>query len=183
MDRDQARIQPHGQETTVRGRIRARDRLVARWRALKLDRAIADGAAPTTDAALALRAQALVGRRTRRDLSHTLERILRQSAVPASLGPRMVARRDRVYDAKDDLALLARRLGSATQVDARGVARVRVLLSDASGPLYWRRNKEDLRTRVRDAIEALEPGSSRDRREGRWHESTDARLFGESVDG
>ncbi|OLE37274.1 MAG: hypothetical protein AUG48_04905 [Actinobacteria bacterium 13_1_20CM_3_68_9] len=60
-------------------------------------------------------------------------------------------------DARDDLDLLARRLLSGAPVDVRGVAQARVLLSDGSGPLFWRRSPENLRARIREAIEALEP--------------------------
>src|SRR4051812_11417562 len=51
----------------------------------------------------------------------------------------------------------ARRLLATAPVDVRGVAQARVLLSDGSGPLFWRRSPESLRARIREAIEALEP--------------------------
>jgi hypothetical protein len=122
-----------------------------------LDQALARGATPETNAAVGLRAQALVARRTRRELGRTLERILVQPSGPSPLGSRLQAPPDRVSAARGDLKLLARRLLDTGPVDARGVARTRVLLSDAGGPLFWHRSREDLRARVQEAIEALEP--------------------------
>jgi hypothetical protein len=50
---------------------------------------------------------------------------------------------------------LIRRPLAAGPVSARGVARSRVLLSDARGPLDNRASTDDLRARVRDAADAL----------------------------
>jgi hypothetical protein len=136
--------------------VRARDRLVARWRSPKLDRALAKGVPPETSGALLLQARTLLGPRARRELSRALQRILRQASRAAWPGARMPVRRNEVMDARDDLNLLARRLLAPAPVDVRGVAQVRVLLSDGSGPLFWRRSADDLRGRVREAIEALE---------------------------
>jgi hypothetical protein len=136
--------------------VRARDRLVARWKSPKLDRALAKGVPPETSGALLLRARTLLGRRARRELSRALQRILREASHAPWPGARMPVRRNEVMDARDDLNQLARRLLAPAPVDVRGVAQVRVLLSDGSGPLFWRRSADDLRGRVREAIEALE---------------------------
>jgi hypothetical protein len=136
--------------------VRARERLVARWKSSKLDRALAKGVPPETSGALLLRARTLLGPRARRELSQALQRILREASRAPWPGARMPVRRYEVMDARDDLNLLARRLIAPAPVDVRGVAQVRVLLSDGSGPLFWRRSADDLRGRVREAIEALE---------------------------
>jgi hypothetical protein len=135
---------------------RARDRLVARWKSPKLDRALAKGVPPETSGALLLRARTLLGPRARRELGRALQRILREASHAPWPGARMPVRRNEVMDARDDLNLLARRLLAPAPVDVRGVAQVRLLLSDGSGPLFWRRSADDLRGRVREAIEALE---------------------------
>jgi hypothetical protein len=136
--------------------VRTRDRLVARWGSLRLDRALAEGVSPEASGALLLRARALGGR-SRRELGRSLQRILRQAQPSPSAGGRVPVSRSAVMDARDDLDLLARRLLSGAPVDVRGVAQARVLLSDGSGPLFWRRSPESLRARIHEAIEALEP--------------------------
>ena len=136
--------------------VRARDRLIALWKSPKLDRALAKGVSPETSGALLLRARTLLGLRARRELSRALQRILRQASRAPWPSARMPVRRNEVMDASDDLNLLARRLLAPAPVDVRGVAQVRVLLSDGSGPLFWRRSADDLKGRVREAIEALE---------------------------
>ena len=43
-------------------------------------------------------------------------------------------------------------------VSARGVALVRLLLRDGSGPLFRYESREDLAAQVRRAVDALDPG-------------------------
>jgi hypothetical protein len=136
--------------------FRVRDRLIARWRSMRLDRALAQGTPPEASGALLLRARALVAPRTRRDLGRALERILAEPAPAALIRVRVPVRRREVTRARDDLRLLAQRLAGPAPVDVRGVAQVRVLLSDGSGPLFWRRSADELSGRVREAIQALD---------------------------
>jgi hypothetical protein len=136
--------------------LRARDRLVARWASLRLDRALAEGVSPEASGALSLRAQSLAGR-ARRELGVSVRRILRRPPASASIGSRIPASWSALDKAGDDMDLLARRLLATAPVDVRGVAQARVLLSEGSGPLFWRRSPESLRARIREAIEALEP--------------------------
>ncbi len=138
--------------------VRLRDRLVVRLRAARLDRDLAHGACPDASAGLALRAQMLVRVPMRRDLARSAERILAAAAEPA------VSRRlpvpvcgDRVSCAADEFGELIRRLLAPGPLPARGVALARLLLADASGPLYHRGNREDLRARVSEAADALRP--------------------------
>ena len=65
-------------------RIRLRDRLAVRRHSLGLDRALAEGASPDSDAALALRAHALIGQRARRDLANQIRRIILDTRRPRS---------------------------------------------------------------------------------------------------
>jgi hypothetical protein len=64
-------------------KIRLRDRLAGRWRSLTLDRALAQGTSPDSDAALALRAQALIGQPVRRDLANQIRRIILDAHRPS----------------------------------------------------------------------------------------------------
>jgi hypothetical protein len=139
--------------------VRARDRLIARWRSFALDRDLASGVPADESPALQVRARALLEPGTRRELGRSVRRILRRGSHPPTIGGRVAVHRDAVAEAHDDLDLLARRLLDAAPVPVRGVAKARVLLSDGSSPLYWSRGEDALREQVRGAIEALGPGT------------------------
>jgi hypothetical protein len=70
-------------------------------------------------------------------------------------GPRVPLNRERVLESERDLALLASRLQSPSRVSVRGVAKVRLLLTDGRGPLFYSRSTTDLGAAVRDATTAL----------------------------
>ena len=144
------------------------DRLVVRVRASRLDSDLAGGASPDATVALALRAQMLVRARTRRDVALGAQQILAtatqvpaagRAQVPAAGRPRVPVCRDRVRDSSEELGDLIRRLLAGGPVAARGVALASVLLSDGSGPLYRRSSADDLRARVREAVDALDPSA------------------------
>ncbi len=141
------------------------DRLVVRVRASRLDSDLAVGASPDATVALALRAQMLVRARTRRDVALGAQQILATATqvpaaghaqVPAVGRPRVPVCRDRVRDSSEELGDLIRRLLAGGPVAARGVALASVLLSDGSGPLYPRASADDVRARVREAVDALD---------------------------
>jgi hypothetical protein len=141
------------------------DRLVVRVRASRLDSDLAGGASPDASVALALRAQMLVRARTRRDVALGAQQILAtatqvpaagRAQVPAAGRPRVPVCRDRIRDSSEELGDLIRRLLAGGPVAARGVALASVLLSDGSGPLYHRASAEDVRARVREAVDALD---------------------------
>ena len=143
-----------------------RSRLLVRLRAAKLDRALSAGASPYSSPALALRAEALGSPRTRRVLRDALEDLLTQRSGRLP-GSRVSPARDRVNAARDELAELARRLRPGQPVEARGIARVRELLSDGGGPLFWSGSDEDVGAAVREAIAALGPSPDQRARETR----------------
>lgn len=141
------------------------DRLVVRVRASRLDSDLAGGASPDATVPLALRAQMLVRARTRRDLALGAQQILAtatqvpaagRTQVPAAGRPRVPVCRDRVRDSSEELGDLIRRLLAGGPVAARGVALASVLLTDGSGPLYHRASADDVRARVREAVDALD---------------------------
>jgi hypothetical protein len=158
------------------------DRLMARVRAFGLDSDLAGGASPDATVALALRAQTLIAARTRRDVAEGAQRLLAtairtpaagRSQEPAADALRAHATgrlrtrssrqltvpicRDRVRESAEEFGDLIRRLLADAPVAPRGVALASTLLCDGNGPLYHRANADDVRSRVREAIDALEP--------------------------
>ncbi len=137
-------------------RVRSWDRMVARCLAARLDRELAAGVAPDSSAALALRADRLTRSSARRDLAESVERALAVGMRPAAARSSAVpVRRDNVREAAGELREVVGCLVAPGLVPAQGVALVRVLLSDGGGPLYRRHSTSDLRTRAREASEAL----------------------------
>jgi len=136
---------------------RVRERLAARWRAGSLERELARGAEPETAAALALRAQWLIGPAVRATLARRLLALVgdarRGDVWP---GTRVRPPRRAVEAAAHELDLLAARLLAPGPVSARGVAQVRRLLSDGCGPLYFGGSSVDLRSALARAFEDLE---------------------------
>jgi hypothetical protein len=64
---------------------------------------------------------------------------------------------DRVRAAAGEFQALADRLLSPAPLPARGVAQARLLLGDGGGPLYRRTGRDDLRARVAETLQALNP--------------------------
>jgi hypothetical protein len=145
-----------------RDHARVRDRLAARWRAHRLDRELATGVAPHTRAGLSVRAQTLVEPPVRAVFGRQLQRVVRDARDGrVSLGARIRPRSSEVLAAADQLDALADRLLAPAPVDARGVAQVRLLLSDGAGPLYYRGATEDLRSAAGRALRYLYPEEQR----------------------
>jgi hypothetical protein len=142
-------------------RPRLRDWVAVRAGASRLDDQLAAGVSPETTAALALRAQLLVRMSRRRALARSLRRIMTRAIDPSSEPLAAVPlRRDRVRDAAGEFGELIQCLLTSGPVAAHGVAQAEVLLSDGRGPLYNRRNRDDLRARLRDIIRVLDPLAS-----------------------
>ena len=140
-------------------KIRLRDRLAARRRSLTLDRALAQGTSPDSDAALALRAQALIGQPARREVANQIRRIILDAHRPSrARWPAVIISHRLVLDVELDLSRLALRLLAEDPVDVRGVASVRALICDGSGPLYasGRTGANELHAAIDAATEALE---------------------------
>jgi hypothetical protein len=131
------------------------DRLLVAVVAAKLDRELANGVRQDASPALARRARKLTDPAVREQLGRQLRRIVRDAQQRAVPGPRVPLNRKRVLEAEQDLRLLASRLQSPGRVSVRGVAKVRLLLSDGGGPLFYSRSTTDLAAAVRDATAAL----------------------------
>ena len=141
-------------------RVRATDRLAARWGARGLDRALAEGAPPDSSAQLALRAHVLIGKDMRDALATALEVLIEMAwdATPRrwEWGP---ACRRRLREATPDLRRLAQALTAAAPVEARGVARTHLLLTEDGGLVYGLgdASAETLREAIEAAIDSLRP--------------------------
>lgn len=145
-------------EVVVARRARLHERLAARWRVHSLDTELAHGVAPEARAALALRAHTLGEPRVRSLLARQVRRVLDEAQCPPRPNrARIALRRDEVLAAAEELDALATRLISPGFLASRGLASVRLLLSDGCSPLYWQGATEELRAAVSRAREALEP--------------------------
>ena len=143
----------------TRHRPRAPARLLAVWRAAELDRQLAAGAAPGASAELALRAHALTGPRSRRQIADGLLRARRSArdrvpGLTAAIRPDP----DEVLAARVVLSAIDRRLRSPEPVSARGLAMLRTLLTDGASPLYAPGQRGALGSHLRAVAAALEPG-------------------------
>lgn len=138
-------------------RVRWWNRVVVRARASALDQELAAGASPESSMALAVHAGRLCNPAQRRVLAHSLTRIV--AASEASARRRLAAPvcRPAVHRARAELAAVAGRLMTNGPVDVRGVARVRQLLSDGTGPLYQSAPPDRLRNELAAALTALDP--------------------------
>ena len=115
-------------------------RLRARLHAPSLDRELASGIAPWRSPLHAARALQLTGDRNRRGLARSLERLVEHAQQPRSQhrGAVVYPCREQVLEALPALLTMAGRLRCADPIDARGVARLNILLSDGIGPCYVR---------------------------------------------
>jgi hypothetical protein len=142
----------------VAERPRWRDRLAARWRARRLDRALADGASPEASVALALRAQRLTESDRRWAIAGALRRVIREvdEGQRAVVG-RIALNRGAVNAASHELRRLADTLDGPGPVAAPGVAQAWLLLTDGTGPLYSEHSRVALSARAAHAADQLRP--------------------------
>ena len=119
--------------------------LLARLRALWLDRQLAAGVVPWHSKPHAARSLQLTSDRSRRALACSLEHLVehadgppvhwRSAAVPPC--------RPQVSEARPVILAIAARLRATAPVDARGMARLRLLLTDGAGPCYTPSGRPD----------------------------------------
>jgi hypothetical protein len=117
-------------------RVGVADRVRARLRAAELDRRLAAGAAPESGPELMLRARRLLRRSERRRLARTLRALVRAAAHPRPGPATPPLARKQVLESAGELERLAATLDATGPVSVRGIALVRLLLTDGSGPLY-----------------------------------------------
>jgi hypothetical protein len=137
-------------------RVRWWDRLVARLRASELDVQLAAGASPESSIVLAVHAGRLCEPAQRRLLARSLTRIVAASDAPMRSRLKAPVCRPAVQQARAELAALAGRLSASGPLDVHGVARVRTLLSDGTGPLYQSAPPERLRHELTAVLAAFD---------------------------
>jgi hypothetical protein len=128
-------------------------RAVARVRWRSLDRELIAGADPGSSPQLAARAARLTGRRTRTEVAGELERLL---AAPASGRRWSVLPHGRAVTANAEaIAELADLLRGPVPLYAGGLAMLRALLTDGTGPVYTDTVGLTLALALRDARLAI----------------------------
>jgi hypothetical protein len=132
-------------------------RLRARLHAPSLDRELASGIAPWRSPLHAARALALTGDRNRRGLARSLERLIEHAQRPPGpyRGAVVLPCREQVIEAMAPMLTVAGQLRCAAPVDARGVARLNILLSDGSGPCYVRIRRNALTDALQQILQWL----------------------------
>ena len=130
-------------------------RLTARMQAGQFDRMLAVGAPVRSRGALAAHATRLTSRPERELVASALSRIVSEAiAGPRPFSSRIPLNRQNIVDTRELIDDVTHRLHAPQPVSACGVARVRRLLADGSGPLY-RRGGGDLRGRLGAALAVL----------------------------
>src|SRR6185437_11605986 len=150
----------HSDQTTPwrAGRTGRRERVRPRLWPWRLDVALARGAVPDARGDLSLRAHRLISLRTRQRLAREIRRLLHDAARPRHpLERRLHPGAPDVMDAAPLLYDLADELSQPGPVDAQGVAQVRLLLRDGTGPLYSAPSPGYLEHHLVRALAALTP--------------------------
>jgi hypothetical protein len=89
-------------------------------------------------------------------LARSLTRIVEAADAPMARRLAAPVHRPAVQRARGELAAVAGRLVASGPVDVQGVARVRALVADGSGPLYRSAPPERLRRELTEVLAALD---------------------------
>jgi hypothetical protein len=145
-------------DSARRGHARrsVRARITARLRAGRLDRALAVGVPAPAGSALAVHAARLSSVAERHAIAQALRRAVRDANDDprATRSGRVPMHRANIASAQALIDEVTLRLHAPDPVRARGMARLRQLLSDGTGPLY-RYGRGDLAGRLGAALAAL----------------------------
>jgi hypothetical protein len=142
-------------EGLVDRRVRVLDRVVARVRAYGLDQRLCHGEPPENSVPLAVRAVHLVARPSRHHLARSVQRLVALTSQPAWSNHVPVCYRN-VRAALPEMEALRDRLEAPGLVSAYGIAQLRALLTDGTGPLYQGSNRDNLAERLREVLTALD---------------------------
>jgi hypothetical protein len=123
----------------------------------ELDRRLATGERHDCGGRLAERARFLTGAGSREHLARSLREVVSAAERPPRGNEIVPLARVEVSASAYELRALASRLQAPAPVDPRGVAEVRLLLTDGSGPLYNRRAETPLGVAAVAARRALAP--------------------------
>ncbi len=131
-------------------------KLRARLRGCSLDRALADGADPVSSPLLARRAAWLTSPRNRRSLARSINRVLEASGRRGGPSAAVRPHGGELALARLPLARVAALLGAGDPVYSPAVARVQLLLTQGTSPLYSPLEGGQLRTEAERILDALE---------------------------
>lgn len=141
--------------TTAPRRPSLAARVTARLRAYHLDRQLAVGVPAPAGSALAVHQARLTSVAEREAIARALRRAVHDADTGvAPLSSRIPLHPINIAAAEDLIDTIALRLHSPRPVGARGMARLRLVLSDGCGPMY-RFGDGDLRGRLGAALAAL----------------------------
>jgi len=130
-------------------------RLTARILADRFDRLIAVGVPAPVGSALAAHEARLESTAERETIARSLRTALADAGGPGILlSSRIPLHVPNITAAQDVIEAVTLRLHSPRPVNARGMARLRQILSDGTGPFY-RHGRGDLRGRLGAALAAL----------------------------
>jgi hypothetical protein len=139
-------------DTIVRASLLAR--VIARLRANKFDHQIAVGVPAPAGSALAVHQARLTSTAEREAIARSLQQAVRDAQTRPTFSSRIPVHPTNIAAAEQLIDRIALRLHSCRPVSARGMARLRRLLSDGSGPFYWY-GKGDLSGRLGAALAEL----------------------------
>jgi hypothetical protein len=129
-------------------------RVIARLRADKFDHQLAVGVPAPAGSALAVHQARLTSTTERESIARSLRQALRDADSGAVFSSRIPVHPRNIAAAEALIDAITLRLHSPAPVNARGMARLRRVLSDGSGPLYWY-GEGDLGGRLGAALAAL----------------------------
>ena len=113
-------------------------RVIAELFATRFDKQLVAGVAPEPGSALAAHVSRLASAGERRTLAETLQhRVCETHSRLPWMSPTIPLDRSAVAAAVGLIDQVVLRLSGRRPVSARGVARLRLLLSDGAGPMYW----------------------------------------------
>ncbi|MDT5197803.1 MAG: hypothetical protein QOH20_4557 [Mycobacterium sp.] len=109
----------------------------ARLFAARYDRQIENGVSPAPGSPLAVHRMRLTSPRERDDLERALRVAVHDADFASHFNARVPVRSVAVHDCAEVIDAVCDRLADPFPVRPRGMARLRILLSDGRGPLYW----------------------------------------------
>jgi hypothetical protein len=112
-------------------------RMRARLWASRYDRQIENGVSPAPGSPLALHRTRLTSPRERDHLAHALRVAVHDAYSSSLFNPRVPVRSVAVQDCAALIDTVCDRLADPLPVRPRGMARLRILLANGRGPLYW----------------------------------------------
>ena len=130
-------------------------RMIALLKANKFDRMLAVGVHPSEGSALAVHAARLISVDEREAIARSLRRVVDDARNrDALVSSRVQLNVPNITAAQERIDHVTLRLHSPRPVTPRGVARLRMLLADGTGPMY-RYGRGDLEGRLGAALAAL----------------------------